>query len=501
MSHLSGTVKVMTYDLPAWTGSVDAEALARLLGLQGERDWLDYKSQCDLSSTRDVVEFTKDVGAMMITGGYVVVGADDHGQPSGDVDHVELFDPATVHGKVAKYVSKPFELRVAAHSHQGQSYALVYVIPHPDGFCIFERDGNYPDPVKGTRTVFQAGQVFARHGTSSEPWNQRDIAAIKQRLQADADRRRDQVGEALALLEPVPQRVGGSGLWLAVAVVPEYLSKDPARTSPDAAQSFLRDWSFARSPIEPFAGDTATYRQPGGVVITSQAAAADPPHWWWLALGDAGDAVGAYVLAQEIAADPMTGGTQWRGLPPKVTDGATIPARRDELEFRLEALLDVLTAHVLKVGAGGRAQVTAMLLAPRPAQRVQVALLNEVVDDSEQPIGWWLAGARAKQAMGEVVAVPIAVRVHLADMQDVTQRLTAAYHLAADLLALFGIEEPSVLRADGTIDPYGSSVGSQQIVYQHARQLGLPVDEVSPGERRRRFEEAVKTAKDDLRRR
>jgi hypothetical protein len=245
----------------------------------------------------------------------------------------------------------------------------------------------------------------------------------------------------------------------------------------------------------------ATYRQPGGIVMTSQASAADPPYWWRLALGDTGDAVGAYVLSQEIVADPVTGGTQWRGLPPKVTDGATIPARRDELEFRLETLLDVLTAHALRVGAGGRAQVTAMLLAPHPAQRVQVALLNEVVDDSEQPIGWRLPGVRAKQPMGEVLAVPVSARVHLADMQDVTQRLKAAYHLAADLLALFGLEEPSVLRADGTIDPYGSSVGSQQIVYQHARHLGLPVDEMSPGERRRRFEDAVKAAKDDLRRR
>lgn len=92
---------------------------------------------------------------MMITGGYIVVGANDHGQPAGDVVHLEAFDPAKVHARVAKYVPRPFELHVATHFHQGQSYALVYVAPHPDGLCVFERDGNYPDPVKGSRTVFR----------------------------------------------------------------------------------------------------------------------------------------------------------------------------------------------------------------------------------------------------------------------------------------------------------------------------------------------------------
>ena len=96
----------MTNGLPAWAGSVDAEALAQLLALGGERDWLDFKRQCDLSVTRDLVEITKDIGAMMITGGYLVIGADDHGQPSGEPAHLDLFDPAKLHAKVAKYISR-----------------------------------------------------------------------------------------------------------------------------------------------------------------------------------------------------------------------------------------------------------------------------------------------------------------------------------------------------------------------------------------------------------
>ena len=78
----------MTNGLPAWAGSVDAEALAQLLALGGERDWLDYKRQCDLSETRGVVEIVKDMGAMMVTGGYLIIGADDQGQPSGEPEHL-----------------------------------------------------------------------------------------------------------------------------------------------------------------------------------------------------------------------------------------------------------------------------------------------------------------------------------------------------------------------------------------------------------------------------
>lgn len=491
---------IMTSGLPAWAGSVDAEALARLLGFGGERDWLDYKSQCDLSSTRDLVEITKDIGALMITGGYIVVGADDHGLPAGEPAHLELFDPANVHAKVAKYIPKPFELRVAVQTHQHQLFAVIYVAPHPDGLCVFEHAGNYTEPGKGTRTVFRAGDVFARHGTASERWNQHDIETVKRRLAADADHGRDQAAEALSLTGDLPRRLGGAGLWLAVAVVPEYRPTDPAKTTPDAAQQFLSNWAFASAPIEAIAGGTATYRQPGGVVITSQAAPADPPHWWRLALGDAGEGVGAHVLAHEVAANPATGDKRWHGLPPHVSDGATIPVRRDELEFRLEALLDILTARALHAGAGGQAQVTAQLLTPKPVQQLSVALLNELVDDSDQRIGWRLACPCARQPLAEIVTAPMAIRVLLTDMQDARARVRAAYHLTAELLALFGIDAPTLLKADGTLDPYGAATDRQQIVYQHARHLGLPVDEISPGERRSRYEAAMQAAKAELRR-
>lgn len=481
--------------LPAWAGSVDTEALSQLLGLGGERDWLDFKSQCDLSEKRDQVEITKDIAAMMMTGGYLVIGADDHGQPTGEPKHLDLFDPAKLYAKVAKYVSKPFDLRVGIHPYQGQTFVLIYVAPHPDGFCVFERDGAYLDPVTGKpRMVFRAGQVFARHGTSSEPWNQGDIAAIKRRLAVDADGGRDQAAEALALLNNLPRQLGDSGLWLAVAVVPQYQPVNPTRISPDAAQAFLTGWALAGRPIDHFGGGTPTYRQPGGVVITAQA-------FWHLVFGDAGMAVGARCLAYEVAASPVSQDRRWRWLPANIGDGLTIPVRRDELEYQLEILVNVLTAHALKAGAGGRAVITAELLAPQPTPKQRVALLNESVDDGGEPTGWHAAGPRAVQALADVAGNPMTTSVPLADMQDARARLAAGYHLAGELLALFAIAEPTLLKAEGTLDPYGAAVDRQQMVYQHARHLGLPVPEISPSELRQEYEAAVRAAKDKLRQR
>jgi hypothetical protein len=95
--------------------------------------------------------------------------------------------------------------------------------------------------------------------------------------------------------------------------------------------------------------------------------------------------------------------------------------------------------------------------------------------------------------------VPIVHRVRLADMRDATMRLLAAHHLAADLLAIFGVDQPAMLSAEGALDPYGSATDHQQIIYQHARHLGLPIDPISPVERRQRYEDTVRAARVQLR--
>jgi hypothetical protein len=258
---------------------------------------------------------------------------------------------------------------------------------------------------------------------------------------------------------------------------------------------------MSRAPIEGFAQGTATYRQLGGVVITSQAAHRDPPHWWRLALHDAGQAVGAHVLAHEVARDPLSADRQWYGLPELPYDLQTIPARRDKVETHLLGLLDLLTAHAISLGAGGKVRVTATLLAPPEHNWVNVALVDELVDDGGQRTGWRPASARAHQDADDVLFVTATRIVALADMRNAAMRLRAAHGLAADLLAIFAIDLPKVLTADGSLDPYGAASDRQQMTYQHARHIGLPTDPVSPIERRQRYEDAVRAAKEQLRQR
>jgi hypothetical protein len=60
---------------------------------------------------------------------------------------------------------------------------VLYVPPHPDGFCIFKADGFY-----GKAAVFRAGDVYARHGSASERWQQPDIDRIRKRLRERTDK-------------------------------------------------------------------------------------------------------------------------------------------------------------------------------------------------------------------------------------------------------------------------------------------------------------------------
>lgn len=181
----------LSSDLPpfALDGTVTRDKLLELLQVQAELSVLDYKQECNLSSTRELVELTKDIGAMSILGGYLVVGADDGGQVVGlSAGQAQLFDQATLSDKTSKHLPVEGELRTAVHDMgvdgQQLQVALVWVSPHPDGWCVFARNGEYVDARGRTRIVFREGEVYARHGTRSEPWSQADIAAARSALVA-----------------------------------------------------------------------------------------------------------------------------------------------------------------------------------------------------------------------------------------------------------------------------------------------------------------------------
>jgi hypothetical protein len=79
---------------------------------------------------------------------------------------------------------------------------VICVLPHPDGWAVMQKPGTYPDG-KNQKTVFRAGEVFARHGSSSERWSQPDVHAIRteiRRQEAEIARRelRNEFAELLA---------------------------------------------------------------------------------------------------------------------------------------------------------------------------------------------------------------------------------------------------------------------------------------------------------------
>lgn len=87
----------------------------------------------------------------------------------------------------------------------------------------------------------------------------------------------------------------------------------------------------------------------------------------------------------------------------------------------------------------------ATLLTPPNGAWNRIALLEESVDDSEKQEGWRIASARAHQPGEEAVLVPAVHRVRLADMRDSKMRVRGAHHLAADLLSIFGVDQPAML--------------------------------------------------------
>jgi len=154
------------------------EKLRSLLAEKHEQSYLDYKRSHNLALRRDNVELAKDVAAMQSesAGRYLVVGADDLGAPVPDLTPqlAKHFDEATLRPKLAGYLAEPFTIRCALHDIDGSAIALVYVGPSEHGWCIFQAAGEYEDAAGKKKIVFRESDVFVRHGTSSERWNDSD---------------------------------------------------------------------------------------------------------------------------------------------------------------------------------------------------------------------------------------------------------------------------------------------------------------------------------------
>jgi len=183
-------------------GIVSDEKLSELLALGTEYPELDFKGQLDLAANRDQVELAKDVGAMQVRGGYIVVGAKSDGTLTGELDSADLsrFDEAMLTPMMLKWLPEPLELRARVTERDGHKVVLVYIGRHPSGCAIFRADGIYGKPEV---PVFREGDVFWRDGTRSERMSQQGLEeVIRGRIDSAKDawmdeqrdiRRREQV--------------------------------------------------------------------------------------------------------------------------------------------------------------------------------------------------------------------------------------------------------------------------------------------------------------------
>jgi len=169
---------------PLGDGSTTEEKLRTLLAIGSELDDLDFKEYLDLSQHKDKIELVKDFGAMQSipTGGYIVIGADDHGAVSARFGALNVadFDPSNLH-RIAHPYLPSIQVRASTHVIDGVTMAVIYVgPPEPPGVPIIVKDGQYPDG-KRTTSVFKPGDVFVRRGMQSLRWLPSDLQGVLKR--------------------------------------------------------------------------------------------------------------------------------------------------------------------------------------------------------------------------------------------------------------------------------------------------------------------------------
>lgn len=206
-------------------GRTDEEKLLELLAGGAEEEPLDFKATLDLKPrvSKATLEFVKDAVSMCNRpdGGYIVVGVDNHGRPAHDQPVVVIndFDSANLRAKVARYVDAPVHIVAQPHVIDGRDIVLIYVHPNADGLPVpLSADGQYVTGKGKNDTVFTAGEVLIREGTSNirlryAHWHTL-LTRYRERVQAEARRDVD------ALVRTVVDSLQSTGAALPAARVP-----------------------------------------------------------------------------------------------------------------------------------------------------------------------------------------------------------------------------------------------------------------------------------------
>lgn len=199
--------------VPPADGIVTDERLSALLALGAEYDELDFKRVVDLSTRqrrqKDAVELAKDVGAMQVKGGYIVIGVDGQGKPTGQMDDVDTtaFDPANLVPKMERYLQGPLTIATNVPTRGGHKIVLVCVTANPNGCAFFRIDGTYTRANGSTETAFREHDVFWRTNTRSV---RIDAAGLEEIIERRFAARREDLLREWAAAQQALSR-GGTG--------------------------------------------------------------------------------------------------------------------------------------------------------------------------------------------------------------------------------------------------------------------------------------------------
>lgn len=152
-----------------------------LLGQGSEYEKLDYKRTLDITDKHSVIEIAKDIAAMLSSeGGSILVGADDSGVQVSDLTDAEYdkFDETKLRNALKKYITEPINVVCSMAKVDGFNHLLIECGDYPNGFVVFKIDGQYRDAAGKDKLAFRQGEVFVRHGSASERWEQHDIERI-----------------------------------------------------------------------------------------------------------------------------------------------------------------------------------------------------------------------------------------------------------------------------------------------------------------------------------
>lgn len=159
------------------------DALLLALGRTSETDDVDFKSTFDPLANRDWLELIKDIAAFANSGGgYILVGLNDDGTPSGaDVSGLLSVDLADVANRLHKYFGQHFSGVELIETQKESAEICAIRIPSTRIPIVFTRVGEVELPEGKKKTIFALGTVYFRHGTKSEPGTTDDLRHFLER--------------------------------------------------------------------------------------------------------------------------------------------------------------------------------------------------------------------------------------------------------------------------------------------------------------------------------